>query len=108
MPVTVPDEAPIEAIVGGVPDHVLDDMDTASLSIILWPGHTVFGPVIGAGFGTIVTTMPFVFVHPDPSVAVTEYVVVTEGVAITFWQVVQLSPVLGVQDHVIGIVALVP
>jgi len=96
MPVTVPDDAPIVATVGGVPDQVLDAITTASLNVIVAPGQTTLGPVIGAGLGTTVTTIPFVFVHPDPSVAVTEYVVVTEGVAITVWQVVQLNPVLGV------------
>jgi len=107
LPVTVPEVAPIVAILGlGEPDQVLDAIITASLSVILVPGHTWRGPVIGAGVGTTVTTMPFTFVQPAPSVAVTEYVVVTDGVAVTVPQVVQLRPVDGVHEKEMGGVEL--
>jgi len=108
LPVTIPELAPIVAIVGlGEPDQVLDVIITASLSVMLVPGHTVLGPVIGAGVGTTVTTMFLTFVQPAPSLAVTVYVVVTVGVAVTVPQVVQLRPVIGAHEKVMGGVELV-
>jgi len=99
LPVTVPEVAPIVAILGlGEPDHVLEGTTTASLSVMLVPGHTVPGPVMIAGVGTTDTTMPLTFVHPAPSVAVIEYVVVTEGVTVTVPHVLQLTPVAGVHE----------
>jgi len=98
IPVTVPDDAPIEATVDGPPLHTLDGAETASVSVTDVPGQTVAGPPIGAGIGNTVTTIPFTFVQPAPSVAVTEYVVVTDGLTVIDAHVAQANPAEGVHE----------